>query len=77
MKKFLYHNGQVELTPSEAVNLVEWDVIVHYMDDDTCSIVDVQAKYLDDIEGIGTEEELNIAFLTRYLEIAEHDLVIG
>lgn len=58
-------NGRSVCSPAEAVERMPWDVIVADMDDD--------AREETHREGIDD----NVQFLTRYLEIAPYDLIIG
>ena len=58
-------NGHSFISPADAIAQMPWDVIVNAMDDDTRETVHA--------EGIDTEEE----FLTRYLDLAPSDLIIG
>lgn len=66
MKRVSVNNGNSYCTVQEAINSVDWDVIVNYMDDDTREQVHNELAPC-------TEEE----FLARYLELAKEDLVIG
>lgn len=66
MKTISIDNGISTCTPAEAVNSVAWDVIVHYMDDTTREQVANELAPCTEL-----------AFLTRYLEIAPADLIIG
>lgn len=65
MKQISINNGATFVEPKEAIANMDWDVIVNMMDDDTREEVAA--------EGYDTEEE----FLSRYLEIAPCDLIIG
>ena len=65
MKQISINNGASFVDPKEAIKGMDWDVIVNMMDDDTREEVAA--------EGHDTEEE----FLSRYLEIAPCDLIIG
>ena len=65
MKRISIDNGTNYITPEEAVQSGLWDAIVNFMDDDTREAVAWEGY--DD----------NVAFLTRYLELASDDLVIG
>ncbi len=58
-------NGRSVCSPAEAVQRMPWDVIVADMDDD--------AREETHREGIDD----NVQFLTRYLELAPYDLIIG
>ena len=66
MKSISIDNGVSTCTPAEAVSSVDWDVIAHYMDDDTREQVAAELAPCTEL-----------AFLTRYLEIAPADLIIG
>lgn len=66
MKNISIDNGYSTCTVKEAIQKVDWDVIVNFMDDEIRERVHMEIAPC-------TEEE----FLTRYLELAEHDLVIG
>ena len=65
MKRISIDNGANYITPEEAVQSGLWDAIVNFMDDDTREAVAYEGY--DD----------NVAFLTRYLELADDDLIIG
>ena len=65
MKRISIDNGANYITPEEAVQSGLWDVIVNFMDDETREAVAYEGY--DD----------NVAFLTRYLELADDDLIIG
>lgn len=65
MKRISIDNGANYITPEEAVRSGLWDAIVNFMDDDTREAVAYEGY--DD----------NVAFLTRYLELADDDLIIG
>ena len=65
MKKISINNGATFVDPRDAISGMDWDVIVSMMDDDTREEVAA--------EGYDTEED----FLSRYLEIAPCDLIIG
>ena len=66
MKRISIDNGTNFVEPKEAVSSIKWDTIVNYMDDET------REKVHDEIAPC-TELE----FLTRYLELADDDLIIG
>ena len=66
MKNISIDNGHSFCTPTEAASALPWDAIVAMMDDDTCETV---AREYAPCE--------NVEFLTRYLEIAPADLIIG
>ncbi len=65
MNRISIDNGAHYVTPEEAIDGMSWDVITNYMDDDTRETVSQE----------GPETEL--AFLIRYLELADADLIIG
>lgn len=60
------NNGRTYTTPAEALERMPWDVIVNAMDDETREAVHYELAPCTNLE-----------FLTRYLEIAPEDLVIG
>lgn len=60
------NNGNSFCTPEEAMEKFDWDVIVHYMDDNAREQVHGELAPCSEFE-----------FLVRYLEIAPHDLIIG
>ena len=66
MKNISIDNGATFCGVQEALQGTAWDVIVYYMDDATRERVHMELAPC-------TEEE----FLTRYLEIAKCDLIIG
>ena len=66
MKNISIDNGTTWCSVDEALQGIEWETIVHYMDDETRERVHMELAPC-------TEEE----FLTRYLEIAKYDLIIG
>ncbi|AMQ66671.1 hypothetical protein FDG96_gp12 [Bacillus phage Mgbh1] len=66
MGKISIDNGYSYVTPAEALRGVEWEVIVHYMDDDIRETVHAQLAPCT-----------NLAFLTKYLELSETPLIIG
>lgn len=66
MKQISIDNGATYVTPAEALEVVSIDTIAEYMDDDTREAVHNELAPCSDIE-----------FLTRYLEIAPDDLIIG
>lgn len=66
MKSISIDNGATFCDVAEALQGMAWDVIVHYMDDETRERVHMELAPC-------TDEE----FLTRYLEIAPYDLIIG
>lgn len=59
-------NGMTYCTVSEAIEAKDWDLIVSFMDDD------VREDVHDELAPCTNEE-----FLTRYLELANDDLIIG
>ena len=66
MKNISIDNGLHFIEPEEAIDGMRWDVIAHYMEDEAREQVHNELAPCTDLE-----------FLTRYLEIADHDLVIG
>ena len=66
MKRISIDNGIHFVEPEEAVHGVDWDTIVHYMDDETREAVNAELAPCTEVE-----------FLTRYLELANDDLIIG
>lgn len=70
MTKISLDNGHTYMTAQEAMPEITdnnlWDAILNMMDDDT-------AEAVHDELAPCTEQE----FLARYLEIADHDLIIG
>ena len=65
MNRISIDNGAHYVAPEDAIAGMSWDVITNYMDDDTRETVSQE----------GPETEL--AFLRRYLELADADLIIG
>lgn len=59
-------NGNTFVTPEEAIEGMRWEVIAHYMEDDAREQVHSELAPCTNLE-----------FLTRYLEVAEGDLIIG
>lgn len=59
-------NGRSFVSPADAIAQMSWDVIVNAMDDDTRETVHAELAPC-------TDEE----FLTRYLELAPFNLIIG
>ena len=59
-------NGNSFVTPAEAIEGMYWNVIVNAMDDDIREAVHAELAPC-------TNEE----FLTRYLELAPEDLIVG
>lgn len=66
MKNISIDNGLTWVEPEEAIKGKEWAVIAHYMEDETREKVHHELAPCTDLE-----------FLTRYLELAQYDLVIG
>ena len=66
MKQISIDNGNSWITPQEAIKGMRWEVIAHYMEDEARETTHDQLAPCD-----------NLSFLIRYLEIADHDLVIG
>lgn len=66
MKQISVDNGTSYTTPAEALKAVSIDTMAEYMDDNTREAVHNELAPCSDIE-----------FLTRYLELAPDDLIIG
>ena len=66
MKLISIDNGITHTTPDEAIKAVGMDTIVNYMDDDTREAVHNELAPCSEIE-----------FLSRYLDLAKDDLIIG
>lgn len=66
MAQISIDNGHSYVDASEALEAISLDTMLNYMDDDTREAVHNEIAPCTDIE-----------FLTRYLEIAPDDLVIG
>ena len=66
MKKISIDNGNSWTTPEAAIAALGLDAIVNCMDDDTRETVHSELAPCTDVE-----------FLTRYLELATDDLIIG
>ena len=70
MKKETKHisidNGYTFISPEEAIAGMRWEVIAHYMEDSAREAVHADLAPCS-----------NLNFLTRYLEIADCDLIIG
>ena len=66
MKRISIDNGNTYVTPAEAVAGMDWQTIAEMMDDDTRERVHAEIAPCTEIE-----------FLTRYLELAPADLIIG
>lgn len=66
MKEISIDNGYHFVTAEEALQAFDLDTIAMYMDDDTREAVAFELAPCTDLE-----------FLTRYLELADDDLIIG
>ena len=66
MAQISIDNGHSYVTASEALETISLDTMTNYMDDDTREAVHNEIAPCTDAE-----------FLTRYLELAPDDLVIG
>ena len=66
MAQISIDNGHSYVTASEALETISLDTMLNYMDDDTRETVHRELAPCTDVE-----------FLTRYLELAPDDLVIG
>ena len=66
MRKISIDNGLSYVTPKEALKQFGLDVIAYYMDDEDRERTHRDVAPCTDLE-----------FLTRYLEIAREDLIIG
>lgn len=66
MKQISINNGATYTTPADALEAISLDIMAEYMDDDTMEAVHNELAPCTDLE-----------FLTRYLEIAPDDLIIG
>ncbi len=66
MVRISIDNGNSYITPAETLDQMSLDTIVNYMDDDTREAVHAEIAPCTDLE-----------FLTRYLDLAKYDLVIG
>ena len=66
MARISIDNGTTYITPAEALEEVSIDTMSEYMDDDTREAVYNELAPCSDVE-----------FLTRYLELASNDLIIG
>ena len=66
MAQISIDNGRSYVTASEALETISLDTMLNYMDDDTREAVHNEISPCTDAE-----------FLTRYLELAPDDLVIG
>jgi hypothetical protein len=66
MKRISVDNGRTFVSPEEALEQFDLDVIAHYMDDEDREQTHLEMAPCTDLE-----------FLTRYLEIAKDDIIIG
>ena len=66
MKRVSIDNGMHYVSPAEALETFSLDVMANYMDDGICYAVN------DELSPCSDE-----AFLIRYLELCEDDLIIG
>lgn len=66
MKQISIDNGLTYVTPEEAIDGMSWDVIAHYMEHDA-----------REATHNGLAPCTSLEFLIRYLELADHDLIIG
>lgn len=66
MAQISIDNGHSYVTASEALETISLDTMTNYMDDDTREAVHNELAPCTDVE-----------FLTRYLEFAADDLIIG
>ena len=66
MKQISIDNGNSWITPQEAIKGMRWEVIAHYMEDEAREAVHADLAPCSRLD-----------FLIRYLEIADHDLIIG
>lgn len=66
MKRISINNGNTYCSPEEAINNMNWDAIVNMMDDEIREQVHSELAPCTELE-----------FLTRYLELAEDDIIIG
>ena len=66
MRQISINNGTTYITPIEALEEVSIDTMSEYMDDNTREAVHNELAPCSDIK-----------FLTRYLELAPDDLIIG
>ena len=66
MARISIDNGTNWISPESAIEEIGLDTIVNYMDDDTREDAHAELAPCTDLE-----------FLTRYLEIAPEDLIIG
>ena len=66
MKKISIDNGRTYVTPEEALEEFDLEVIAHYMDDDDRERTHRDVAPCTDLE-----------FLIHYLEIAKDNIIIG
>lgn len=66
MKQISISNGATYTTPAEALEEISIETMAEYMDDNIRETVHNELAPCSDIE-----------FLTRYLEIAPDDLIVG
>ena len=66
MKRISVDNGRTFVSPKEALERFGLNVIAHYMDDDDRERTHLEIAPCTDLE-----------FLTRYLQIAKNDIIIG
>lgn len=66
MKRISIDNGNSYCDPASALEFMPIDQLAIYMDDDTREAVHAELAPCSDLE-----------FLTRYLELAPYDIVIG
>ena len=66
MAQISVDNGLHFVPPQNAIRKMDWDVIVHYMDDAIAERVHDELAPCSKLE-----------FLRRYLELAPYDLIIG
>lgn len=66
MKQISINNGHSYISPEEALKEISIETMANYMDDDAREQTAAELAPCSDVE-----------FLTRYLEIAPDDLIIG
>ncbi len=66
MSKISVNNGRTFVTAKEAIEKMDWEEIVSWMD------ADIREQVHSELAPCS-----NIEFLDRYLEIADHDIIIG
>ncbi len=66
MKRISIDNGLTYVTPREAIKGMRWEVIAHYMEDSAREAVHAELAPCSRLD-----------FLIRYLQLADHDLIIG